>query len=428
MIAGAAREVWQLPSGTRFLDAAASAVARGGATALILEDWVDRYVFLDELRSHLSSRGMTLQGVQDDGFETGSPLSCLLEGLGLPEVRSQYDIGNDAIMRFLAQPELPDATAVIVAERRDTGPSRWIDFARTWSSCSKRVSDSGGTAPSLCILLSPSAVREHDLPTDVQLSTAWMAGVPEGLEVRLICRLLDEGESPAARRWREHVLPALCGTDLGLLPALWTSVFDEPDAILASLDEYASQRHWSVETLSDLGIDTLARSQANLAFDGEAPPTHLRRAWSSGAVTMTSDHGLEVNSAARPLLGAQDVLMQRLWRGQVGLVLPAVDGIRMAMCSQLTRNLGPGWATDCGLPPIEDEAKALRESPLSCQWGHLLYLLRRHRRLSDYADWIPLVRLSREARNSLAHGSPVSYSRYSSLVDAARACGFAQWL
>ena len=430
MIAGASGEVWRLPSGMRFLESAAETVATGGALTLLLEDWVDRNEFVDELRSHLAVRGLAMQAVRDAEPKASSPLTCLVDGLGLPETRLRYDVGDDAVTRLLQLDELPDATAVIASQDEGLGSDSWINFTQVWSACSKRLSDGGAIPRALCVLLPASAVCDRDLPTDAQLAAAWMMGIPDHLEMRIVCRLLDEDESPAAGRWREHVLPALCGTDLDLLSSLWSAVLEEPEAVLAALDEYAKKRRWGAEELRTLGVDAFARMQSDVAHDDDgAPPSpRLRRAWSSGALTVTAEHGPEVNSAALPLLGAQDVLMQRVWRGQVALVLPAMDGVRMAMCSQLTRSLGPRWATEFSLPPIEDEARALQESPLACQWGHMLYLLRHHGRLANYAEWIPLVRLARKLRNRLAHGSPVSFSRYAAFVDAARACGFGQWL
>ena len=431
MISGASGEVWRLPSGLRFLEAIADTVASGGATSLLLEDWVDRPAFLDELRSHLFVRGLTLQALQDVDSVSASPLDCLVVGLGLPDVRSRYDHSGDAMLRLVGLAGLPNVTAVVASDTNGLGTAAWIDFAQAWSESSKRLSDSGGMASALCVVLSPLAARDRDLPTDAQMHACWMLGVPEAIEVRLVCRLVDEGDTLAARRWREHVVPALCGSDLGLLPHLWTAVLEDRAALLAALDGYAQERDWDEEGLRELGVDRLARSRVS-EFDGcindLTPPPRLRQAWSSGAVMASADHGTEVNSAALPLVDAEDVLLQRLWRGQVGLVLPGIDGVRMAMCSQLTRRFGSSWATEFCLPPIEDEAIAVRESSLACQWGHLLWLLRNHRRLSDYSEWIPVARRARRVRNRLAHGVPIAYSEYADLLEAAQTCGLAQWL
>jgi len=431
VIAEASGEVWRLPSGLRFLEAITDTVARGGATNLLLEDWVDRAAFLDELRSHLAVRGLTLQSLQDADSIAPSPLDCLVAGLGLPDVRARYDAPGDEMMRLVGLAELPDAIAMVASGTGSIGTSAWIEFAYAWSKASKRHSDGGSTAPALCVVLPTSAARDRDLPTDAQLAACWMLGVPEALEVRLICRLVDASDTLAARRWREHVVPALCGSDLGLVPYLWEAVLGDHAALLSALDDYARERNWDERSLRELGVDRLARSQVSDISDGVSdfsPPPRLRQAWSSGAVMATADHVPEANSAALRLLDAEDVLLQRLWRGQVGLVLPGIDGVRMAMCLQLTRRFGSSWATEFCLPLIDDEASAVRDSALACQWGHLLHLLRRHRRLSDYIEWIPVARKARLVRNRLAHGVPIAYSEYADLLEAAQRCGFAQWL
>jgi len=431
VIEAAAREVWRLPSGLRFLDATSDIVASGGAVSLLLDDWADRATFLDELRWHLSSRGLTFQALHDHDPMSTSPIDCLIEGLGLSAVKSRYDAAGDAMLRLVGHEDLPDVTAVIAADAGGLGAPAWVEFAHAWAKSSKSMSDGGGTPPALCVVLTPAAAKEHDLPTDAQLAAHWMMGVPDALEMRLLCRLADDDEVVGIRRWREHIIPALCGSDLGLLPQLWNVVLEGHSALLDALNAYASFRGWTSEQLREAGVDTQMRiKSAGHAIESAemAPPPRLRQAWSTGALMSTPEQGTEVNSAALPLLDAEDVLLQRLWRGQVGLVMPGIDGLRMAMCSQLTRRFGPRWATEFGLPPIEDEAQAVKKSPLACQWGHLLYLLRNHRRLHDFSEWIPLVVQARKVRNHLAHGAPITFYEYGGLRKAAEACGFGQWL
>ena len=180
---------------------------------------------------------------------------------------SRYDLSGDAMMRLVGLAELPHVTAVVASEAGGLGASEWIEFAHAWSETSKRLSDSGGTPSALCVVLSPSAARDHDLPTDVQLAACWMLGVPEALEVRLICRLVDESDIPAARRWREHIVPALCGSDLGLVPHLWAAVLEDRATILAALERYAQQRGWSEDSLRDLDVDRLTRAQGGEVDD-----------------------------------------------------------------------------------------------------------------------------------------------------------------
>ena len=120
--------------------------------------------------------------------------------------------------------------------------------------------------------------------------------------------------------------------------------------------------------------------------------------------------------------------MQRLWRGQIALAMPGIDGVRVAVCSQLNQCFGQRWATEFELPLIEDEARALQETSLSCQWGHLVYLLKNHGRLRDCAEWIPLAKQARRVRNRLAHGSPIDFEMYAALREEARKQGFEQWL
>ena len=431
MIEGATREVWRLPTGLRFLETTTDVLTSGGVVSLLLDDWVDRSAFIDELRWHLSSRGLTLQALADRDGVAETAIERLAQGLGLPSVQSRYDAPGDAMRRLLGCDDLPHVSAVDVAESGGLDARVWGDFARGWAKASKSISDAGGAPPALCLMLPPSTAMDHDLPTDAYLTVEWMMGVPDALELRLLCRLADDDDSRAVRRWREHVIPALCGSDLGLLEHLWDAVLGDHAAVLAALSACATHREWTGERLIDAGVDAhpaISTADSEAALSEMAPPPRLRQAWSTGALTSTTEHGVEANSAALLPLGAEDVLMQRLWRGQVALLMPGIDGMRMAMCSQLTRRFGPRWATEYDVPLLEDEARAVRESPLACQWGHLLFLLKRHGRLRDFAEWIPLAMQARKVRNHLAHGSPISFDEYASLRAEAQKQDFDHWL
>lgn len=430
MIGDAAREVWRLPSGLRFLDAISDSLTSGGVTIVLLEDWVDRLLFIDDLSWHLSSRGLGLDGVSDSDPIPASAFACVTDGLGLPPATSKFDGPGDAMRRLLGSGQLPGVTAVNV-DQRGLGSQQWISFAQEWARVSRSLSDPAGSPPGLCIMVGLGAAPLHDVPTDSHLSVKWMMGVPDTLETRLLCRLDDSDDRAAARKWREHLIPALCGTDFALAAHLWDSVLGDREQLSADLADYASWRGWDAERLREAGVEVHpvdAADDFDDAWIEMSPPQRLRRAWGSGAMFATAEHGAEVHSAALPLLGAGDYLMQRLWRGQIALAMPGIDGVRVAMCSQLNHRFGQRWATEYELPLIEDEARNLKETSLSCQWGHLVYLLKNHGRLRDYAEWIPLAKQARRVRNCLAHGSPIDFEMYAALREEARKQGFERWL
>jgi hypothetical protein len=65
------------------------------------------------------------------------------------------------------------------------------------------------------------------------------------------------------------------------------------------------------------------------------------------------------------------------------------------------------------MPQNPDEAQLVRENPLSCQWGHLEFLLVNYRtQFNRASNLLPLVASGRRLRNELAHSRPVPFSQY----------------
>jgi hypothetical protein len=106
---------------------------------------------------------------------------------------------------------------------------------------------------------------------------------------------------------------------------------------------------------------------------------------------------------------------KRMWRGQVSMLLPAVDTIRLYICDRLTDNYGLDWPLS--FPPKEpEELQRVKNNPRASQLGHLLHTIQYHRQFAEERKYIPLVKRAKEIRNELAHYRPINYTDYQMLA------------
>jgi len=134
--------------------------------------------------------------------------------------------------------------------------------------------------------------------------------------------------------------------------------------------------------------------------------------WAHGAAQATVEYGIEPHPAVLFVLDRRSELQHRLWRGQAELLLPTLDGIRLDVCSYLTRIYGPEWPVKWRRPDHPREEKAVLENPLACEWGYLEWLIKECFELRQEQRWLRLVTPASRIRNTIAHSRTISYSEY----------------
>lgn len=334
-------------------------------------------------------------------------LQNLLECEGLPEV-----IGFDGWEQLSA-----DAVG------------RWLEFMSAWAREAQRTLHYSSTRPderlrrtsAICALVPAALVLEQLPQSNVRLGIHWWWSIPSNLELRLLCRTQDsnelDGDEPhatAETAWREHLLPALAGCDLGLAGALWDVVCEGEEAINRTLHEWAYSRGWSPDRLQSWGANDLLLGSPSQNGIGVRPPLIWGTLWAHGAMHRTHEHGLELNTAALQVLGHHEAVRHRIWRGQAALLMPLIDSVRMRLCRHMTKVYKRGWAIRWELPKEDRELVAIQESDYGCELGFLYHLLYTHSKdeLKAQREWVPLIRLARDIRNDLAHYKSISFGEF----------------
>ena len=206
----------------------------------------------------------------------------------------------------------------------------------------------------------------------------------------------------------------MAGNDVALARHLWNHPNLDSAQLPSLLQEFGYQYGWTRRHLHDWDADDFLLISTHNEVHPSSPPLRGYQLWAHGALNWTPEYGLELHTAALALLGRTEDLQHRLWRGQTSLLFPLIDNVRLAICRYLSRRYEKGWPV--WLPPHdENEAYAVQDNPLACQWGHLARLINHCGLLRKERILRPVVNLTWRIRNELAHYRPIPLSDFSKL-------------
>ena len=343
------------------------------------------------------------------------PVVALSESLG---VSWPSDDTPRTVANLMATEDLPDVVQLDGLDELHEGTREaWLAFLARWREASHSLVDGGRVPTALCVITPAKAVLHRVPESDVRLALHWWWGFPSALEVRLLCRLANGTDSSAtSARWREHLLPALAGSDLSLARFLWDDLRADDETLIQRLRLFAEEQGWSVRDLSEWGAERWggAKNYAGI-HQMSSPPVKLRPLWMHGALSWTLEYGLELHPAALALLDRQEELRHRLWRGQAELLLPLLDDLRLTVCGSLTRAHGRDWPVRWYQPASPIEEEEVEDNPLACGWGYLAWLLRKCSQLGSERRLLSLVSQAHRIRNELAHYRPVAFRDFERL-------------
>lgn len=300
----------------------------------------------------------------------------------------------------------------------------WLALMRRWADAAKSREAHGWRPTALCMMASASSLP-HPPPEDIWLVTRWWWALPSALEMRLLCRHGSDaaGENlDLETRWREHIMPSLVGNDVGLAHFLWNDLTKDSDHITERLRRWAAKKGWTCRVLAKWklergSIHALEKDRVRAA----QPSVQQQRLWAHGLLNWTPEYGTMLSPAVLVILHEYQAIKHRLWRGQVKLLLPLIDSVRLLLCQKWTERYGADWPWRWQLPRSHEEAEAVRTNPLASGWGHIEVLLRSREEMRDERTLIPLVSHARYVRNELAHYRPVTFQDFRVLWHRSRA-------
>lgn len=324
------------------------------------------------------------------------------------------------VANLMRSAEMPNVLMLDEVEHLDV-PLRqnWMRLMGHWAETVHYLTDTGEltTPTSLCVVAPALAVRAILPNQDIFLALHAWWGFPSLLETRLLCRVMnDANPCDVKHRWRESILPALCGCDWSLVEFLWDKAQCDLSHLVDSLHEYAALRNWDGEALRTAGATQFVATHTD---DGrqasQFPPVRWLALWQMGALYWTPECGLELHAAAMATLNEDQAIRHRLWRGQAEFVLPVLDVLRLRLCNHLTAHYGADWPVRWAEPDWEIDRQAVRNDPLAVEWGYLDWLLRTCSALSSERRWMPLAARARTIRNEIAHYRPIAFADFEEL-------------
>ncbi len=384
-----------LPGPVRQAALAAAALSEGRSVIALTGPFLGALDFRDEILRAASLR----HHVHVPASSTVSPHQALAEALD----------GVDLELLLLGgSVDVPEGRLVYVDRLDDGQASRWHDLLVRYAAAAHAGLAAGRDMPPI---LACHRGRADGLPprTDALLEVLHVHRHLDDLDVRCFVRAQAGGARDPRATWREHVLPELAGPDLALVIHLWDACLQGPDVIVLRCREVARERGWDAASRASLGASPAERLRDEL--DGVA----FRR----GDAAECQSH-----LAYAVTVGREWEVERRLWRGLTGMMLPFLDGVRLALCERFEEVLGRGWSTRWVSPLNDEELRLVRESHLHCQLGHLEMVARSASALPDRPVLQGIARRARELRNALAHYRPVSFSAFEQLLDFVRRGGF----
>lgn len=338
------------------------------------------------------------------------PASALVEALDLPLVQPGSTLNPGTLLHH---PIWPD---VVIVEGLSTvtpdEQARWCRFAADWA----KTTHGAEVGFSHKALLFPAHAGIAGLPRDdLRLVVRRLWGNVSHLEMQILARSrLDSTQT--TETWSEAVLTELAGTDPDLLKELIAASELDGSGLIEFLADYGRQTQWDKRSLVEMSAEkVLETTYVRRTRARFGPPAEFERLWQIGALSWTSEYGIELHSAAVALLGRVDILDHRIWRGQARILLPLIDAVRRDICNYLTRYHGPYWV-QWAHTSHSDDIQGYDRAPLS-QLGHLLNVIFSKRLSSRVTDYLlEPVQFLAEARNSLAHYRPVTLKQFARVL------------
>jgi len=416
---------YQIPSLQHFVNRIVDDLAEGRNALILFPAGISSDDIWPPLRSLLWYRDFDFKELQLGHLGIGiSPISFLASVIGFQWQDNNVPRTATYLLENAKQtPNLVYLDGFDELELSDR--QKWLRFLVEWARASHSAADRGQRPMALCIIAEAREILEFLPTTDIYLGIYWWWGFPSALEMKLLCRYVADGrDSPMISSWKEHLLPVLVGSDLGLAKHLWETFPPDTDKIIRKLRDYSDEQGWDAQFLKELGSSDLRLSPIDLYAQCLSEPFEgLRRLWAYGLVSFTPEYGLQLNSSALLVLGQKQEVLHRIWRGQAELLLPILDQTRLTICNELTRKYGGNWPYRWIKPNTAEEEEAVKKDPLACQFGHLEYLLRTCRHLKPQRAWLQTIKCARLMRNELAHYRPVDFRDFRRLVKAVQILG-----
>lgn len=388
--------MWDYPGAVRFLSAVVDSLESGKHVMVVCPEPLRRANPLGEIGRVAFRRGIgSLTRIRVGPEVRPDPLEALTVALELPPPHPVE--AEDLFSRT----DVP--SSLIALEGVDEGDdTRQFAFSRLLLRAGVHAQVAGDVPFCAITLVSP----HFPLPSaNVRLDHHVWWGCAGRADLDLaVERAFEDFPPPSATDW--YWGWALCrgigGWDVRLVRQLAESLPRNLEEITTLLQE----GHGS--DLDDLPDFNSEKHPFSLLGDRVPPPPRdgdPKRLWDMGFLDWVPGQGLVEHSTLPALQGRSGVLERRIWSGQMDLVMPLIERVRLSLIRWLERQYGESWPKVLGIALSLEADEAVHS-----EIGALAHHAFRHppggsagRCAADLAwAW-------RDIRNQLAHVRPLSY-------------------
>jgi len=411
--------LFRMPTADRFMEALIDDIRKGRTVFVLLPDSVELDLVWAEITRLLQRRqeiNIRWREVYVSEMPRGeAPLLALAGAIQVvwPDQGTPRTVSN-----LLDLDECPDLLLLrglgsLDEEEQDS----WLKMIDRWETAGRSTLNRGDKPKGLVLIDKYKALKARISGILDTLTVRWWWGIPSALEMRQLCRLAssyeDDAEQTSGSRWREHVLPGLVGNDVELAEYIWDQAQSSGDELIERLASLAESREWAPNDLEAWGAnDVVVAARKYRLRELDSPPFELLELWASGALSYSSEYGLELHPAANQILGQGGAIKRKIWRGQVELLSPILDNLRIDICQYLSRQYGDDWPVKWIVPINPLDERDSRDDPLATQWSHIVNVLNLFELKKPEKALCDQAQLARKIRNDIYHYDLVEFWRF----------------
>lgn len=218
--------------------------------------------------------------------------------------------------------------------------------------------------------------------------------------------------------WKMALLSSLVGARMELGVELEHVLDQGLDDIFRQMVQIALRVGWSAEDLRVRGIEQFLYRHCYTPLENPTTPREVRQLWALGLLDYQAEYGWEIAPWVLAVLGERHAFRYRVWRAQLGVVMPIINRLRLLVAQELVLNHGDIWLT-WSLPyeELEVELKNTRH-PLEVEPRVLVSLLEYHEsKLWKEQVFLKALKRAHSLRNQLAHYEAIEFAEYRQLIE-----------
>jgi hypothetical protein len=366
----------------------------------------------DQIRGACEKYGFRVAEVHINGEDNVHhiPILYLLDYLEIPKkIQSSLHLA-------LKEDAWPDFLFIVGLETlEEEVKKRWLRFLKEWVDIQQTNSESFGNKV-FFIMVNDLVQNDYSIMEEPELHYEYFNKIFSQVDMKFLVQSNYEGDMNAEYFWSSYVLAELALDDPFLLTTLLAKKNSDGEGVETSLRDYGIQLGWDKQLTAIRNLSQIFWKNDYHKFRSGTIEEFLPY-WKEGFICYSAERGIEIHSAALVMINDQERLDRRIWRAQLSLFYNTLDIVRYKISRYLTETYGADWPNRVSLR-YEFDFVTTEKGPIS-EYGHLKRVidsLYYEKGSKDLAELIEYVEVFWNARNKLAHYTPLNRKEFNTMV------------